>query len=137
MGGGKADLSDSISAVYAFYAGLDRRDYDLVLDVIAPNAVWERHDGRFEGRAAISAVLDGRPANVLTAHMVFNPTVEMHDEKSAVVRFSLFVLAGDTNESPPTGKAHQVRQCEDRVSLIDGRWLITHRSSSLSFNIEG
>ena len=126
---------ECIAATTAFYAGLDRFDYDLVLGALAPDAVWERHDGSHKGHEAIGAILEARSTDVLTAHMVFNPVVEMLGPDSAVVRFSLLILAGDAKASPPAGRVAQVRHSEDRLSRIGGRWLIARKSSDLAFNI--
>lgn len=129
------DRGDCIAATFAFYAGLDRFDYGLALGAMAPDGVWERHDGTHAGHAAIGAVLERRPSTVLTAHMVFNPLVRFTGADTALVHFSLLVLAGDSETSPPVGKPHQVRHGTDEVARIDGRWVITRKASDLAFNI--
>ena len=123
------------AATIAFYAGLDRRDYAMALAALAPDAVWERHDGIHQGRDAIAALLDQRPANLLTAHLVNNPVVIAIDPERASIRYSLLILAGDTDIAPQVGKVVQLRHCEDQVALHDGRWVIEHKTSELIFNI--
>jgi ketosteroid isomerase-like protein len=119
----------------------DARDFTGLAALFAEDARYARPtdpDRWVEGRAAIQAAFEGRPATKLTRHIVSNAvvTVEGPTEASGVSYVTL--SAGPAVESGLV-KADPalIGAFHDRYVKLDGRWLFQQRKGSVVMTMAG
>ncbi|WP_410611153.1 nuclear transport factor 2 family protein [Amycolatopsis sp. lyj-109] len=119
----------------AFIHHYDRREYDEVLAMFTPDAVYEVHGRVLHGHAAIKAVLDARPGPELTVrHLVTNlhfHTIGDNDAHgvSCLTAFAGPAPAGAGPARYPAANAGHIHQLTDRYARHDGNWKIAHRTA--------
>lgn len=119
----------------AFIHHYDRREYEEVLSLFAPDAVYELRGRALRGRADIKAALDARPGPELTVrHLVTNLHFHTITDSSAHGVSCLTAYAGPapTGTGParyPAANAGHLVQVTDRYAVHDGRWKIAHRTA--------
>jgi ketosteroid isomerase-like protein len=117
----------------AFIHHYDRREYDKVLAMFTPDAVYEVRSRKLHGHADIKAALDARAGPELTVrHLVTNLHFHIIEDGYAHGVCCLTAYAGPTpaDTGParyPAANAGHIHQLTDRYALHDGRWKIAHR----------
>lgn len=121
-------------AVARYNANGDAGRFEAVVDVFAPNCVFELVDGErrslhhghdgvrevltaFAQRWSAEAVAQGSTPYV--RHFVATTQIDVHDRASATARSYIAAVMAH-------GLDHWGRYV-DRFALIDGRWLLAHR----------
>jgi len=117
----------------AFVHHYDRREYDEVLAMFAPDAVYEVRGRALHGHDDIRAALDARSGPELTVrHLVTN--LHVHTIADGVAH-GVSCLTGYAGPTPtetgparyPAANAGHIIQVTDRYARHDGRCRIAHR----------
>lgn len=124
------------AACIAFANAVDARDYPRVLDTFTDDAVFERWNGRFEGRDAIAGMLDARPLDIQTRHICTNIEIFPDDATSAhgVTYFQLFRGQGEQDETLPLHGPSMVGAYHDLFRLTDDGWRFAQRTIKVAFS---
>ena len=96
---------DCQQAVTRFYHYLDNRRYEDLANLFTPDGVWHRQGKKLEGRAAIMAALEMRPASLIIRHAVSNVVVDISDENTAEANAYITISAHNTKGEPLDGPA--------------------------------
>lgn len=112
--------------VIASYSLMDQGDYDGCADLFALDATWVRGGKPVQGRAAIRAALDQRPADQISRHIVTNVLVRQQGPSAATATAVFVPIRGVRRESgtcemPPISGLGDLRYTFTRS---DGRWMI-------------
>ncbi|MBE8523971.1 nuclear transport factor 2 family protein [Amycolatopsis sp. H6(2020)] len=117
----------------AFAHHYDRREYDQVLALFTPDAIYEVHGQVLHGHAEIKTALDSRAGPELTVrHLVTNLHIHTIQEHTAHGVSYLTAYAGPTpaDAGParyPATHAGHIVEVTDRYAVHDRRWKIAHR----------
>ncbi|MEV6588742.1 nuclear transport factor 2 family protein [Streptomyces acidicola] len=120
----------------AFFHHYGRRDYEAVLDLFAPDALYELRGRSLRGRAEIKQVLDARPGPEQTIrHLVTNQHFHTIDGTTAQGTITLIAYGAPTptGSGPgryPTATAGHVVEVTDHYRADDGHWKIAHRTAN-------
>ncbi|WP_052745393.1 nuclear transport factor 2 family protein [Streptomyces sp. WM6386] len=119
----------------AFFHHYDRREYDELLELFAPDALYEVHGRKLRGHAEILDVLNARSGPEVTIrHLVTSQHIHSIGDGSAQGTVSLIAYAGPTpvDEGPalyPATNAGHIVELNDHYRLDNGHWKITHRTA--------
>ena len=83
-------------SVLQFYYGLDRGDYPIAMEQVAPDCLWERGGVLLRGRQQIEESLRKRSATQVARHVVSNFMLLGQDAESATTVFCLAVHLHDS-----------------------------------------
>ena len=95
-----------------FFRYLDRRHYDELAGLFAPDGIWVRQGAQLRGRDAIVAALAQRPAGLVTRHLISNVWVEVESEEAARVHYDVSVYA---QTMPAAARHSQILSGVDRL----------------------
>lgn len=112
----------------AFCNGLDSRNYDRILDLVAGNFVWERSHDRLEGKLALRNGLDARPPG-WTFHALSNFDFSLLEEDGIGLDAHL-ISYRQTHGAP----ALTLGQAVHRFRLEHGEWKLSFRSTRIWFS---
>ncbi len=119
-----------VAATLRFFRGLDTRENDVVVSTMAPDGVWDRQGKLLEGRAAILAALEQRPANRATCHIITNISTEIVGPDRAFVRFYLTAYEGAVSGSEvPVARLAGIRYGTDELVRLPEGWRIKEKRS--------
>lgn len=119
--------ADVLACVSAIYRALDAGDPQGVSRWFTSDAVWHRPDGPLTGIARIEAMVQARPPERTTAHIVANLEI-LPDADGAIALYYLTAYVGRDG----TGGFAAVLRCEDRlVATADGLRIVEKRSAPL------
>ena len=104
-----------------FFHHLDRRDYERVVGLVAPDGVWLRQGVPIVGRAALLDTLHARPADLTTRHLLSNIVVDRSDPQTAIVHYELSVYSADA--SGPA-RLRSLMTGQDRLERDGDGWRI-------------
>jgi len=100
-----SDLHTRLSAchqsVLLFYRGIDRGDFALAMQQVAPECHWERGGASLRTREDVEASLRKRSATQVMRHIVSNFVVLAHDAQHVTAAYALGLHLYD-NGAPPT-----------------------------------
>ncbi|MEV0640965.1 nuclear transport factor 2 family protein [Streptomyces sp. NPDC050619] len=117
----------------AYFHHYDRRAYDELLQLFAPDAVYQVNGRKLRGHAEILEVLNARPGPELTVrHLVTNQ--HFHSIKDATAQGTVcgVVYGGPTSidEGPapyPVANGGHIVELTDHYRAENGHWKIAHR----------
>ncbi len=118
----------------AFFHHYDRREYDAVLDLFAPDARYEVHGRTLRGHAEILDVLNARSGPEQTIrHLVASQHFHTITDTTAQGAITLIAYSGPTpaGEGParyPAATAGHIVELTDHYRAEHGRWKIAKRS---------
>ncbi|MGX1675581.1 nuclear transport factor 2 family protein [Streptomyces sp. NPDC055400] len=118
----------------AFFHHYDRREYDGVLDLFAPDAQYDVRGRRLNGHAEILELLNARSGPELTVrHLVTSQHFHAIDDTTAQGTITLIAYAGPTSTDGgpalyPDTQAGHIVELTDHYRAEDGRWKIAQRS---------
>lgn len=69
--------ADCERVVLSVYRHLDEFDYARLVELFAPDGVWQREGRELKGRAQILANLEQRPRNQVVRHLITNLIVDI------------------------------------------------------------
>jgi hypothetical protein len=119
----------------AFFHHYGRREYDELLQLFAPDALYEVRGRKLRGHAEIRDVLHARPGPEATVrHLLTSQHFHSIGDGTARGTVSVIVYGGPTpvEEGPahyPAANAGHVVELNDHYRLDDGHWNITHRTA--------
>jgi hypothetical protein len=125
-----------------FLRRLDLGDPGSVAELFTPDASWHWPDGerRIEGRDALRAYFDSRPADRLSRRMSTNVlvTVDSPTTATATSYFATYRVDGHTPGAglPAPRLPANVGHYEDAFRKVDGVWLLAGRTLFLAFGGE-
>lgn len=123
--------------IAAFVRELDLGDPAAVADLFTAVGVWEWPDGdrRIEGRDALRAYFDARPADRLSRRVSTNVLVTLLSPTtaSATSYFTTYRVDGHDGGMTPPRAPVQVGHYEDTFRRVDGRWSLATRTVFLAF----
>ncbi|ULR55667.1 nuclear transport factor 2 family protein [Streptomyces deccanensis] len=117
----------------AFFHHYDRREYDALIELFAPDALYEVRGRKLRGHAEIMDVLHARSGPEMTVrHLVTNQHFHSIGDRTAQATVSLLAYGGATpaDEGPalyPPANAGHIVEVNDHYRLDNGHWKITHR----------
>jgi uncharacterized protein (TIGR02246 family) len=109
-----------------FFRCLDRRQYDELADLFAPDGAWIRQGAELRGRDAIVATLVQRPANLVTRHLLSNVWVDIVTPESVHVHYDVSVYT-QSGTSPP--RHAQILSGVDRMIRVRDTWRIERKEA--------
>jgi hypothetical protein len=118
----------------AFFHHYDRREYDELLQLFAPDARYEVHGRKLRGHAEILDVLHARSGPEMTIrHLVTSQHFHSIGDSTAQGTVTLLAYAGPTpaDEGPalyPAANAGHIVELNDHYRLDNGHWKITHHA---------
>ncbi|PAZ11229.1 hypothetical protein CLM62_36420 [Streptomyces sp. SA15] len=118
-----------------FFHHYDRREYDELLALFAPDALYEVHGRKLRGHAEIRDLLNARPGPETTIrHLVTSQIFHTVGDGSAQGTVSLLAYGGPTpvGDGPalyPAANAGQIVELNDHYRLDNAHWKITHRTA--------
>ncbi|WP_406340511.1 nuclear transport factor 2 family protein [Streptomyces sp. NBC_01578] len=118
----------------AFFHHYDRREYDAVLDLFAPDAHYEVHGRRLRGHAEILDVLNARPGPEQTVrHLMAGQHFHTITDTTARGTVTVFAYAGPTSTDGGPARylasnAGHIVELTDDYQAENGRWKIAKRS---------
>jgi hypothetical protein len=90
-----------LSSAFAYH--LDHRNYRELAELFAADGVWVRHGVRLEGRAAIIAALEERPASQFTRHLTLgHHFTHVDSARAASVAYNLSIYSMEAAVLPAT-----------------------------------
>ncbi|QYX79408.1 nuclear transport factor 2 family protein [Streptomyces akebiae] len=117
----------------AFFHRYDRREYDELLELFAPDALYEVRGRKLRGHAEILDVLNARSGPEVTIrHLVTNQQFHGIGDGTAQGTVTFIAYAGPTpvDEGPalyPAANAGHIQELNDHYRLDNGHWKIAHR----------
>ena len=125
-----------IDTTVRFFAALDRFDHAACVDLMTPDAEWDRVGTVFAGRAAVLAMLAQRIPSRRTCHVLANLSATLIDAEHARVEFCLLSYEGTVvaEGEPPVGRLASIRRGVDELRLGQQGWRIARKRSELVFN---
>jgi uncharacterized protein (TIGR02246 family) len=109
-----------------FFRCLDRRQYDELADLFAPDGTWFRQGAELRGRDAIVAALAQRPAALVTRHLLSNVWVDIITQDAVHVHYDVSVYT-QSGTSPP--RHAQILSGIDRLIRVRDAWRIERKEA--------
>ncbi|MEU5187586.1 nuclear transport factor 2 family protein [Streptomyces klenkii] len=123
--------------IVEFVRRLDLGDPGSVAELFTPDGSWSwpAGDRRIAGREALRDYFGGRPADRLSRRMCTNilVTVTSPDTAAATSYFATYRVDGYSGGMVPPRPPAQVGHYEDSFRKVDGFWLLSTRTTFLSF----
>jgi ketosteroid isomerase-like protein len=98
-------LAEFTQTLHRFFHALDTRRYDLMLDLFTEDCRWLRQGQWLEGKDAVRAALESRPADVDARHVLTNAYVSACEGGSAEVEAYMtayrYPAAAQPGSAPP------------------------------------
>ena len=79
--------------LHAFFSDLDERRYDHVVSLFLPDGRWLRQGRWLEGRSAVRAALEARPASMKVRHVITNVVVHADGREAAEAQVDAYMTA--------------------------------------------
>lgn len=114
--------------VYRFYERYDQADYAALVDMFTPDGSWFRANQALNGRAAILAALQQRPAHRRSLHAVNNLQVMPSSPSQCELRYWLTVLRSDQALAPD-----EPASIRSATMVLSGSAQIVLRAGELRF----
>lgn len=115
---------------------VDSREYDRFVELFTEDAVFDRMGVIAEGRQAIRAFLDARPAGLVTRHVCTNIAVDIASDNTATgISYAIFFNASvEANAQPPFQSAGlALAEYHDVYTKTAEGWRIRERRVKLIF----
>ena len=130
-------IVDCQQAVYTFYLSLDAGEIQTVASLVASEGVWQRQGKALKGPDEVLNALKERPHGRVTAHMVQNLVVNIHNESEASASYLCLVYRCDLKDPhtlPAPMQPLSILRYEDTfVSNSSGQWLLRSKESKRIF----
>ena len=128
---------DCQQVMLRFYESYDDWQYEEMLDMCTPDAVWFRSGTELQGREMIHEAIKTRSTTQVVRHVITNMVVDVHDANTATVRFLLTAYRFDN------GTKQQVAPLIDAPILLlvvntemvqhENRWLMARQLMKREF----
>ncbi len=131
---------DCTQLVYEFYACLDEKRYDDMVELFAEDGAWVRLGEELRGKKAIKATM-GTREEWITAHLVTNARIRVRDESNADTT-QYITLYRHEDWNPADGPAPivlplGVLRHKDHLVRVGDQWKIKRKTSrAIMANIE-
>ncbi len=130
-------IVDCQQAVHSFYLSLDACDFTTVANLMASDGIWHRQGKELKGPLEVLQALSERPKGRVTAHMVQNLVVNIHNESEASASYLCLVYRCDMKDPhtlPAPMQPLSILRYEDTfVSNSSGQWLLRSKESKRIF----
>lgn len=122
----------ALSSAFAYH--LDRREYQSLADLFAPEGVWIRHYTPLRGRDEILAAMNARPPEQFTRHVTtsfhFTEVTESR-AKSVSVNMSYFSFQAQTLPAPYEPANAMLLDFVDTYIKTDAGWRFLERDTQM------
>ena len=128
--------------VLLFVHAVDHRRYEVLRQVLAADALFDRLGQKIEGLDAILAYMAARPAELHVRHVCTNILIDVKDERTArgSAYFTFYRHQGQAPD-PRTGARGSgpalMGEYRDVFQRADAGWRISSRSVELCFREDG
>jgi hypothetical protein len=122
----------ALSSAFAYH--LDRREYQKLADLFAPDGVWIRHYVPLRGREAILAAMAERPSTQFTRHVTtgFHFTEVTETRASAVsINMSYFSFQAETLPAPYEPEKAMLLDFVDTYIKTEAGWRFLERDTRM------
>ena len=130
-------IVDCQQAVHSFYLSLDACDFKTVANLMASDGIWHRQGKELKGPLEVLQALSERPKGRVTAHMVQNLVVHIHNENQASASYLCLVyrcdLSQPSSEPAPMQPLSILRYDDTFVKNASGQWLLKSKRSQRIF----
>lgn len=134
------DVEACRALVLEFAACIDRRDYDALRGLLAPDATFARPtvpDVVIEGADAIVQAFHGRPAHVESQHLNLNVRVQLTGADTAEAESVVMLFMANANDELVPGKGRPAGApllgiWRDRFVRTAGGWRFSQRRGSVT-----
>lgn len=115
--------------INAFAYFVDHREFDNAASLFTEDAVFQRPEGTFSGRAEIAALLNKRPANVITRHLLGTPhfVAVNGNEAKVVTPLTLYQTAHEGEGIPVVTNPVGIAEFQDTLINTNDGWRIANR----------
>jgi hypothetical protein len=124
---------DCEATALAFFYALDTNAPHEAAAQMMPDGVWHRGGTKLEGRDAIVAALQTRPASRRTCHVISNFRLLVVTDKHVTAAFYLVAyegIQGSATGSPEAMRLLGIRDCRDSLTLTADGWRIAVKQST-------
>ena len=122
----------ALSSAFAYH--LDRRDYQALADLFAPDGVWIRHNVHLKGRKEIMAAMLQRPAEQFTRHVTTGFYFTLVDEsiaRSVSTNMSYFSFEAATLPAPYVPENAMLLDFVDTYIKTTAGWRFSERDTQM------
>lgn len=134
------DVEACRALILEFAACIDRRDYDGLGNLLAPDATFARPtvpDVVIEGADAIVKAFQGRPAHVESQHLNVNVRVKLTGADTAEAESVVMLFMANANDELVPGKGRPAGKpllgiWRDRFVRTAGGWRFSQRRGSVT-----
>ncbi|NYT25227.1 nuclear transport factor 2 family protein [Alcaligenaceae bacterium] len=127
------DMTECGNQVMLFFRHLDERDYDALVSLLAPDAVWHRQGKQLRGPAEALQALRQRSPNMRIAHIITNLVVDHIDAGRCTMRGYMLVVRHETDQAldgpAPLDGIESIRTIHVALKRRDTGWLIDELSN--------
>jgi hypothetical protein len=113
----------------SFYRGLDERNFDLLLETMASDAVWDREGTLLKSHDDIRAAMAARSKTMVIFHVLSNFQVTRTGNDTAELWAYMVCFGSDTGSAPVYPIAikapKSVYICRGEFGRRNDKWLIT------------
>jgi hypothetical protein len=119
--------TDLIEA-FAYY--IDHRLFDSAVELFADSAVFDRPDGKREGKAAIAMLWEDRPDGLLTRHLFGRPffVSVSSDHAESVTQCTLYQVVHEGDSVPKVDAPLGIAEYTDQFVKTEAGWQFTHKT---------
>jgi len=119
---------DACNTLIRFFRGLDDRDYDTMVRLLADDGVWHRQGKDLRGPAMMRDELAKRSPTMVIHHLLTNVVLLSCTQTEAVVSAYMSVVRHDSGK-PASGPApstdiENIRTLTARMRATQGGWRI-------------
>lgn len=123
------EMKQCENQVVLFFRHLDERQYDPLVALLAPDAIWHRQGKMLKGPSAVKAALMQRSATMKIAHIITNLAFDEYETRRCAMRGYMLVIRHEPGveickPSPLTG-IESVRNMHVKMRRDEDQWLIT------------
>lgn len=112
-------------ATHSFFLDLDERRYDAVVAGFLPEGRWLRQGKWLQGRAAIRAGLEARPATMRVRHIITNIVVS--PQQGEDVRVDAYMTAVRQLEGEAAASLYRMNMVTNVFRRHEGAWRLVEQ----------
>lgn len=127
------DVVQLTQQLHAFFIHLDERRYEELAALFVPQGRWLRQGRWLDGRDAILAALQERPATVRVRHLISNVLVTRRSADEAQVQAYLTAYRRLEGQPPALFSINLVGNVFRRQ---DGRWMLAEQQLVREFEFQ-
>lgn len=127
------DMKQRENLVMLFFRYLDERNYDALVALLAPDAIWHRQGKMLNGPAEVHAALTQRSTTMTIVHIITNLAFDEYETERCTMRGYMLVVRHESSEAlsgpSPLKRIESIRNMHVKMKREADRWFITELNS--------